>query len=495
MPPRIKSSTRLWLLSLLIACCMVLGNATDSYAQNNPYITVPGDIYYIYSGGTGPICSAYVDPVTGFTYPLQGLTARFVNCILGTVSWVANRYLVVFGDAFIATVNVLMLLAVIFAGFMAFTGRGRPVSREMITTAIKIGAVAWLINMAAFANLFPAVLYTIEWLVGLVTQYTAVQLGNQCPYSPFIWNRIDCALNLLIGGMLPGTTIFAGVFGMVATLLFSSGVGVGLFFFLMAIIISIIKAIFEAMFILLSAYIAIALLVVIAPLMIPLILFRATKAYFDKWLRLVIGVMLQPLFLFAYLTIFLIVVELSLFSGPFSVYHSIACNYANSPGFNVGQYMWGSGAVGERSGASAPFSVSMSQSPRTFEGTPHNTALQYGGPVGNEAVKRANNNTQPFSIGSFLNTDFAVSALDFNILAANCGVSPLVYIIRLILSLFTAMAVIYIFTTMLHQIPYLGTLISGGELFSLPNLMKGATDKITGHKLAEKTGFKMGDTK
>jgi hypothetical protein len=219
--------------------------------------------------------------------------------------------------------------------------------------------------------------------------------------------------------------------------------------------------------------------------MIPLILFRATKAYFEKWLKMMIGVILQPIFLFTYMTIFLIALDVSLFTGPFSVYRSITCGVP----MPVGNYLYNSGAVSERSGPSALLNANVSQRPNTFEGTATGTTKVYVGIPGNDATKKAADPKKPFTVGSFFNMDITAVALDIKQLAANCGTDSLFFFVRLILSLFTALAVIYIFSTMLQFIPYLGTLISG-DLFGLPNLMSAfPTDKITGHNIAKKLGF------
>lgn len=478
-------------------------SASESYAQTNPIIVVPNSVDDIMRGATGPICSAYVDPLTGYSVPLTGLTSRMVNCILGTVSWATQKYLGTFGNAFIDTVNVLAVMATILLGFFILTGRTQAVGRETVMLIIKVGVVIWMVNLGAFATLFPAVLYTIEWLVGLVTNYTNIPLtgilSSSCPYSPFIWNRVDCVINTLVGGLTANVPLNFGIIGLISAMLFSSGVGVGIFFFLIGILLAILKSVFQAMFILLSAYIAIALLVVIAPLMIPLILFRATKQYFEKWLRLLIGVMLQPIFLFAYLTMFLIALEVAVFSGDFSVYRSIACDYATVPGFTIGDYINRSGAIAERSGTSSFLSANFSQRPKNFEGTSDGAQTNFAGSLGTIAEKNVTDPDAPFATCdantpgglancSSNNVSIKVMAAQISQLAANCNnMNPVTYFVRLILSLFTAMALIYVFSTMLQFIPYLGTLISSGDLFGLPSLMKELPgDLISKSKLQDK---------
>ena len=148
---------------------------------------------------------------------------------------------------------------------------------------------------------------------------------------------------------------------------------------------------------------------------------------------------------------------------------SIACNAVDTNGFSIGHYILGSGAIGERSGVSSPFSLDISQSSKNFKGTSAGATVQFGGVMGNEAVKVPTNPNDPFSscdqsnlaTCSSINTGMKVMAAQISALAANCGYNPknpqavMIYLIRLIMSLFTAVALIYVFSTMLQFIPYL----------------------------------------
>ena len=459
------------------------GVANDTLAQNPnaPISHLPMPV------GEGIYQTQIVNPEGKICQQFSGLTAKFVRCIQYTVMWALHNYLGVYISYFVSTVNAMMMLATVLYGFFVLTGRAQPAGREAVILLLKIGFIIWLINLSNFNGLLPYLFGSIDWMIALVTNYTAVQLSPQCPYSPYIWYRIDCALHLLIGGIFGGS-IATGLVGFLLAMLFSKGVGMLIFIFGATILISTLQTILHAVFILISAYIALALLTLLAPIMIPLILFRATKAYFEKWIRMIIGVMLQPIFLFAYLAMFLIALEVSIFTGPYSVYRSIACdgNIVEKRGFSIGGYVLNSGEVQQRSGESSIWSMVVSQDNRIFEGTPQAAEVEArpAGLGGQDAVGRGDRLHR-----SGISVDIPTDAININGMAAKCNRSPAAYIIRIILSFFAAAAVVYIFSTMLHVIPYLGTMISG-DLFGLPNLSNMIPmQSLHGSQFLSKLGF------
>lgn len=461
--PQKKENNPLFSLLFFSACIALMFAGFDSFAA---------------SGDTNP--TVVLDEFNRICPAGEGLTARFAICIQNTVSWAVNRYLAVYLSYFIATINVVITFAVIMYAIMVFIGKANP-SREGVVLAIKIGFIVFLINLGNYALLFPALIDIINWFVTIVTSYATVHLSPHCPNDPFIWNRLDCALNMLIGGILSNwRTIATGLTGFALLMIFSKGVGMLLALFAAGIIVKVVLAVLHALFILLSAYIALALLSLLAPIIIPLILFQATKAYFEKWLKMLIGVMLQPIFLFAYLALFLIALEMAIFSGPYSIYRAITCDYAASPqpmpgdvdnpNFAIGNFLIQSGVIQQREGAESPFAFVVGQNTREFAGTPQGAQAKEGGYAGENAVKDAGKDGVRLFDNNGVTVDIGVDALNLEFLAKRCsGKSVLEYLIQLILSFFAAAAVVYIFSTMIQVIPYLGTLVSG-DLFGLPNL-------------------------
>ena len=279
------------LLALVAVTAIMLGASETAIAQTTnltptnpdppPSYNPGANPFIVFDLASGQICPGFFAGPNNFV-AYAGLTGRFVLCIQDAVGWALQNYLGQFIGYFVGTVNALMALAATIYGFFVITGRAQPAGRQGVILLIQIGIIIFLINAGQFVNLFPFIISSIDYLVGLVTNYTALQLSPYCPFSPFIWDRLDCVLNLLIGGIFTTSSLTSGLIGFLLAMLFSTGIGVAFFFFGVGIILSCLLSILQAMFILISAYIAIALLSLIAPLVIPLILFKNTKAYFDK---------------------------------------------------------------------------------------------------------------------------------------------------------------------------------------------------------------------
>ncbi len=71
--------------------------------------------------------------------------------------------------------------------------------------------------------------------------------------------------------------------------------------------------IIRALHIFLVSTIAIAILILVSPLTITAILFQKTKNIFDGWLKQLLGFIIQPVILFAYLAIFIAVMDYSIY--------------------------------------------------------------------------------------------------------------------------------------------------------------------------------------
>jgi len=122
-----------------------------------------------------------------------------------------------------------------------------------------------------------------------------------------IWDTLDCKLARAIGyGPEVSTAnlakmIFAG---------FLTG-GVGIVFFLagFALAFMLLSIIFRAVQITIMSLLAVILLVYISPLTITCSLFERTKGIFENWYKQLLGFILQPMILFAYLGIFISTID------------------------------------------------------------------------------------------------------------------------------------------------------------------------------------------
>lgn len=125
-----------------------------------------------------------------------------------------------------------------------------------------------------------------------------------------IFDTLDCKIMRYLGfgpedsAANIASLIFAG---------FLTG-AIGIYFALSVMIFGIlmIAATIRALHIFLTSAIAIVLFVFVSPLVLPAALFKRTKGIFDQWLTNLISFVLQPMILFAYIAIFIIVLDRTL---------------------------------------------------------------------------------------------------------------------------------------------------------------------------------------
>jgi type IV secretory pathway VirB6-like protein len=100
-----------------------------------------------------------------------------------------------------------------------------------------------------------------------------------------------------------------------------------------------ILLIIRAFFIYIMGYMGIAFLAIVSPLFIPMLLFKETKQYFDKWAKLMISFALQPVMMLVFIIFTLTAVDLAVFSGSYSIMYRIAGDTSRETKFDLNKYL------------------------------------------------------------------------------------------------------------------------------------------------------------
>jgi type IV secretory pathway VirB6-like protein len=258
-----------------------------------------------------------------------------------------NSFFINIQAKFRGIVKMSLVLAIMFFGVQLLLGLGEVKKKKLISFIIKIAVVAYFAIGDGWQTIFEDGVTKISNLLSEIVMVvdpanldSAKQDGCQFPkfdykgndytktnhfsyslaanqeikpsYPPGkeylrIWDTLDCKISRAIGFepsvsvpnlvrmILAGfLTSGAGIIFLVATLLFG--------FFLIALVV-------RAIHIFLISSIGITLLIYISPLTITLALFDKTKAVFDNWLRQLLGLVLQPVILFAYLGLLVVIFD------------------------------------------------------------------------------------------------------------------------------------------------------------------------------------------
>ncbi len=332
-----------------------------------------------------------------------GLSNRIVMCLRDTVDHAASVYFgedtngdgrpdTGFYRAVVGAVTGFFTLTVIIYGILAAYGMlekpGRDVMLLMVKLSLVMGFVVksdWMYDTALTAmdsagaavvqfspqsgemvdgfgadrltcirNMQEAANQRMEGIRREGPNYSAAWLGMDCILDTVIGIKVapeqyggqslngtkgleELTVNRKIDDKNPGMA--RGLINFFFSSMQTSVMGILLAVVGFVFIYSLVWMVLKALFVYLAGYIGIAFLMIFAPLFIPLVLFRVTSEYFKKWFRMVIGFMLQPVIILAFVTFSVSAIDFAMFSGDYSVMYRIAGDQSRQPGFNINKYM------------------------------------------------------------------------------------------------------------------------------------------------------------
>lgn len=482
-----KQENNYWFAGLFVIALgvLTLWPAAPSFAYSFQYPDA-------YNPSTGHVCAIDNSEDGSGYYPIDnleryGFTKRIAICVKESVISAIYDNLVPFSDYIADTVSACITLAILLWGALMATGKNSAPMRDMMVMAVKIGAVgAFTWN---FAGLYPLILDAMEYMLSVVTDYVIYSPSYDCPAiisssSLEVWDRVDCALEQLIGGIFAPDSIMAGITGFLVICLFSGSVGIFVALLGFLLIGQFLYALAQALYIYITSYIAFAFMVLISPLFIPLLLFRATKAYFEKWLKLTIGFMLQPIFLFAYLAMLLAAFDTIVYTGPTSLYRTIAGDEVDEPDFKLGEWLYYSPIYGDSGVGSTAVNLRHKQIANLL-GEPDDLDTGVAGTVGEYVTDSSAwggdifDFLNPGEQRNFFKVDMPTQVIDWDWLAwwYDPGAwedesDTMAYVVKLFLAFIMAVIMAYILVAMLQYLPFIGSGVSG-ETLSMPTFGTG----------------------
>lgn len=221
------------------------------------------------------------------------VSTRIVNCVETAVVVAALDVLAGLSNYLGLTVGIMFILAIMFTGVrIMFAEQG--FDKKTIAFLLRFGIVAaFSLNMGGWGAVPFAVMREGMELVA----------GGWTP-----WLIIDTMLGNLLG-FIPGVPLFRGILGMVGPAVFTSASGIMMFGVSLAMMIALLGLVLRSVFNYLQSVVLVGYVVLISPLMIPLAIFQITERYTQKWLQYLIAGMLQPMMLFGFLKVMLVLID------------------------------------------------------------------------------------------------------------------------------------------------------------------------------------------
>lgn len=275
----------------------------------------------------------------------DGLIIRLIPCIRDTMLYATSQIMKTVYEEAGKITKALFALAIMAFGISVVTGNTPSFSQSGLVLALKIGAI--LVFSVNFGNFYPPLLNSLESLLNIMAKPATIAFAEggtwnhigstatpifTCKTGTFqgsevaimdIWSLVDCYIDLIIGGIFSDTTLKMGMLGFLLGVLVSGSVGLFVGFVGIYMLATALMTIFRAVYIFLTSYIAFSFMVLISIIFIPTILFQSTKRFFDGWLRLTMSFLLQPVFVFGYLIMFLVAINSTIFNGRYSLYYAV----------------------------------------------------------------------------------------------------------------------------------------------------------------------------
>lgn len=243
------------------------------------------------------------------------LLGKIVPCLIRTVEVSASRFSFEFIDWMRPTFYSFLVITIIFFGVKILQGEGQ-LQAHGIVLLLKIGFVLALFEMIPY-TLLPLI-YNImsesqDIVLGALDTHSmhceVDKFGNAD--TPMIWAQMDCLLGKLYGFTVGGTDangnaqpsmlLASSIIGMLTGFFFGGTLGVAVFFLCLGTLWSMFSLVIKVVTSFINAYMIIALYMIISPLFLPLMFFRVTTPYFDRWSSAIIAAILMPIIICAYM--------------------------------------------------------------------------------------------------------------------------------------------------------------------------------------------------
>jgi type IV secretory pathway VirB6-like protein len=237
--------------------------------------------------------------------------------------------------------KALFTLGVVFMGIkLMYVPDAQVAKKDMWLMVFKIAGISWFISDPYY--FFTVAVTTLDELMLAIGQAIGVKLcaGLSAAEQGNIWSIFGCIFVKLLG-YGTGAAAAAGLTAIILASIFTGGVGFVVAITGLYVIIKLIFTVGRIIHIYVMAYIGIAFMFCVSFLFVPCYFFQESRPYFDKWLKLTVGYILTPIFLFAFVGFALIAMREIIFCGSNSVFVKMGgpgaslCTGTGDPGRSI----------------------------------------------------------------------------------------------------------------------------------------------------------------
>jgi hypothetical protein len=229
-----------------------------------------------------------------FNWPIRNAVLRPVTGLLVKVSDFSRFFL-----------SAVVTLSIALLGIRIMGGEKNVIPQSM-SFLIRLGiAAGYTYNLGGLGGRFFSMFDEVS-MWGMPPPPACPPLPALCPPPPTPWLMFDTFISDLLGFMTTDpSSINNGIIALLSGSFFAQNMGALLTIIGLFTIFVLLSAIFQAMYLYLSSMLAIAFLIVIAPLFVPFLVFNYTERFLMIWFNLYISAILTPLIMFTIVGLFL----------------------------------------------------------------------------------------------------------------------------------------------------------------------------------------------
>ncbi len=157
----------------------------------------------------------------------------------------------------------------------------------------------------------------------IITDYypgTSIARNRDMSYMR-LWDEVDCKFMKYLGvGDYQANHGAPGMLLLGIAMFFTNAMGIPVFIIMIGFLLFFVSLIIRICHIFIMASIAVSLLLYIAPIVIPSVLFNFTKGSYDRWYKQVLAYSLQPIIMFAFMAFLFAAFDTVIFGGNVNFY-------------------------------------------------------------------------------------------------------------------------------------------------------------------------------
>lgn len=303
----------LFLILVVFSTLFTALSATDARADLNNCATLRHNAPWQF---LGPLigCFTAPDPQMKPTDPL-GTQYGAATAQTGLIPAATINFMNSVKVYFLPAVSGMAIFLLSWFGLKLMNGDVQNLKGDSFAVLLKIAGVFFFIDAAP--SLYNTLLVIMTSLNAIMGQAVATAAGPVFCINGDLWQSFDCLMAFL--AIVTGV----GLVGIILLIIFTAGTGIIILFAFVYLVFTLFWTVARFVQVYIMAVMALSLMFALGYVFVPLLLFKNTFHYFQKWLAICLAYVLIPVLMYGYMGMMFVAMDTSVISGKYSIFHEI----------------------------------------------------------------------------------------------------------------------------------------------------------------------------